>query len=79
MACRAEAAGEGWWEALVMLQFVTSDFVLRHPIYGRAIGSLPGNLIGLPSRSSQQEILPGPPSFLNDRNFGAAAFALASL
>jgi hypothetical protein len=40
MACRAEAgksramkvsprfaSSEGWWEALVMLQFVTSDFV----------------------------------------------------
>jgi hypothetical protein len=28
MACRAEAAGEGWWEVLVTLQLVTSDFVL---------------------------------------------------
>ena len=30
MACRAEALSrksEGWWEALVTLQFVTSDFV----------------------------------------------------
>jgi hypothetical protein len=33
---------EGWWEALVTLQFVASDFVLRHPIYSRAAGSLPG-------------------------------------
>ena len=31
-----------WWEVLVMLQFVASDFVLRHPIYSRAAGSLPG-------------------------------------
>jgi four helix bundle protein len=30
-----------WWEMLVTLQFVTSDFVLRHPIYSRAAGSLP--------------------------------------
>ena len=32
-----------WWEALVTLQFVASDFVLRHPIYSRAAGSLPRN------------------------------------
>ena len=25
-ACR-DVAGEGWWEVLVMLQFVTSDFI----------------------------------------------------
>jgi hypothetical protein len=30
-----------WWEVLVTLQFVASDFVLRHPIYSRAAGSLP--------------------------------------
>ena len=30
-----------WWEVLVRLQFVASDFVLRHPIYSRAAGSLP--------------------------------------
>jgi hypothetical protein len=41
MACRAEAAGEGWWEVLVTLQVVTSDFILRHPIYSRAAGTLP--------------------------------------
>ena len=35
------AGGEGWWEALVTLQLVASDFVLRHPIYSRAAGSLP--------------------------------------
>jgi len=23
-----DAGGEGWWEMLVMLQFVTSDFIL---------------------------------------------------
>jgi hypothetical protein len=39
----ARVPGEGWWEALVTLQFVASDFVLRHPIYSRAAGSLPGN------------------------------------
>jgi len=33
---------EGWWEVLVTLQFVASDFVLRHPIYRRAAGSFPG-------------------------------------
>jgi len=37
----ADEGGEGWWEVLVMLQFVTSSFVLRHPIYSRATGSLP--------------------------------------
>ena len=30
-----------WWEVLVMLQFVASDFVLRHLIYRQAAGSLP--------------------------------------
>src|SRR6266536_5572653 len=30
-----------WWEVLVTLQFVPSGFVLRHPIYSRAAGSLP--------------------------------------
>ena len=30
-----------WWEVLVTLQFVASGFVLRHPIYSRAAGSLP--------------------------------------
>jgi len=30
-----------WWEVLVMLQFVASDFVLRHLIYSQAAGSLP--------------------------------------
>jgi hypothetical protein len=35
------AQSEGWWEVLVTLQFVTSDFVLRHLIYSQAIGSLP--------------------------------------
>ncbi len=43
-ACDPRAArvpSEGWWEALVTLQFVASDFVLRHPIYSRAAGSLP--------------------------------------
>ncbi len=30
-----------WWEMLVTLQLVTSSFVLRHPIYSRATGSLP--------------------------------------
>src|SRR5580704_18775153 len=34
-----------WWETLVTLQFVTSSFVLRHPIYSRATGSLPGKLV----------------------------------
>src|SRR5437870_3860267 len=34
---------EGWWEVLVTLQFVASDFVLRHLIYRQAIGSLPVN------------------------------------
>jgi hypothetical protein len=43
MACRVEAAGEGWWEVLVTLQFVASGFILRHPIYSRAAGTLPGN------------------------------------
>jgi hypothetical protein len=38
---RRIAAGEGWWEVLVTLQFVASDFVLRHLIYRQAIGSLP--------------------------------------
>ena len=33
--------GESWWEALVMLQFVASDFVLRHLIYSQAAGSPP--------------------------------------
>src|SRR6266545_8411064 len=32
-----------WWEVLVTLQFVASGFVLRHPIYSRAAGSLPAN------------------------------------
>src|SRR6266568_120656 len=45
LACRPKrrtsAQSEGWWEALVTLQFVASDFVLRHPIYSRAAGSLP--------------------------------------
>ena len=39
------AQSEGWWEALVTLQFVTSDFVLRHPIYSRAAGSLPLKMV----------------------------------
>ena len=30
-----------WWEVLVTLQFVTSGFVLRRPIYSRVTGSLP--------------------------------------
>jgi hypothetical protein len=30
-----------WWEALVILQFVVSSFILRHPIYSRATGSPP--------------------------------------
>ena len=30
-----------WWEVLVPLQFVASDFVLRHLIYSQAAGSLP--------------------------------------
>ena len=30
-----------WWEVLVTLQFVASGFVLGHPIYSRAAGSLP--------------------------------------
>ncbi len=37
----AGASSEGWWEVLVTLQLVTSSFVLRHPIYSRATGSLP--------------------------------------
>ncbi|MDB6054416.1 MAG: hypothetical protein JWN25_1939 [Verrucomicrobiales bacterium] len=32
------------WEALVMLQFVASDFISRHLIYRQAIGSLPLNI-----------------------------------
>ena len=30
-----------WWEMLVTLQFVTSSFLLRHPIYSRATGTSP--------------------------------------
>jgi hypothetical protein len=33
--------GEGWWEMLVMLQFVTSSVILRQPIYSRLAGSSP--------------------------------------
>ena len=33
--------GQTWWEVLVTLQFVASGFVLRHPIYSRATGTLP--------------------------------------
>jgi len=40
----ADACGEGWWEVLVMLQFVASGLVLWHPIYSRAAGSLPRKL-----------------------------------
>ena len=33
-----------WWEMLVTLQFVTSSFVSRHPIYSRATGSSPSKI-----------------------------------
>ena len=32
---------KGWWEALVTLQFVTSDLISRRSIYSRVTGSLP--------------------------------------
>ena len=33
-----------WWEMLVTLQFVTSSFVSRHPIYSRATRSTPSKI-----------------------------------
>src|SRR2546422_7087856 len=40
-ALKTELRIQKWWEVLVTLQFVASGFVLRHPIYSRAAGSLP--------------------------------------
>jgi hypothetical protein len=41
VALQLSYESEHWWEALVTLQFVASNFLLRHPIYRRAVGSLP--------------------------------------
>ena len=55
---------ERWWEVLVTLQFVASDFVLRHLIYRQAIGSLLWQIDWPASHSSE----PGRrgPSFAQD-------------
>jgi len=58
---------------LVTLQFVASDFVLRHLIYRQAIGSLPG--IGLPAIARSRNF--NRPAFVPKRQeLRRAAFAL---
>jgi hypothetical protein len=58
MARGAEAAGEGWWEVLVMLQLVTSSLFEDTGFTDRQPDHFPE--IGLPSRSSR---IDGKPAF----------------